>query len=94
MAFTVWRSRWFGGEGDGMRVAQVTATFPPYLAGTGNVCFHNARELARQGHEVTVLTAEQPRRGYRYPSSCDRWPATVRTSLPITTTSSFRARSG
>ncbi|NTW03284.1 MAG: glycosyltransferase family 4 protein, partial [Oscillochloris sp.] len=40
-----------------MKIAHVTATFPPYSGGTGNVCAHNARELARRGHEVTVLTA-------------------------------------
>lgn len=40
-----------------MRIAHVTATFPPYRAGTGNVCFDNARELARRGHEVHVFTA-------------------------------------
>ncbi len=41
-----------------MRVAHITATFPPYLAGTGNVCYHNARELARRGHTVHVFTAQ------------------------------------
>jgi glycosyltransferase involved in cell wall biosynthesis len=40
-----------------MRIAHVTATFPPYRGGTGNVCYHNARELARRGHEVHVFTA-------------------------------------
>ena len=40
-----------------MRIAHVTATFPPYYAGTGNVCFHNARLLAALGHEVVVYTA-------------------------------------
>jgi glycosyltransferase involved in cell wall biosynthesis len=40
-----------------MRIAHITATFPPYKGGTGNVCAHNARELARRGHDVTVLTA-------------------------------------
>ncbi|MGE3910867.1 MAG: glycosyltransferase, partial [Chloroflexota bacterium] len=40
-----------------MRIAHVTATFPPYYAGTGMVCYRSARELARLGHEVTVLTA-------------------------------------
>jgi glycosyltransferase involved in cell wall biosynthesis len=39
-----------------MRIAHVTATFPPYSGGTGNVCYYNARELARQGHEVHVYT--------------------------------------
>jgi glycosyltransferase involved in cell wall biosynthesis len=40
-----------------MRIAHVTATFPPYLGGTGDVCFFNARELALRGHEVHVFTA-------------------------------------
>lgn len=45
------------GRGPGLKIAQVTATFPPYQAGTGNVCFYNARELARRGHQVEVFTA-------------------------------------
>lgn len=44
----------------GLRIAHVTATFPPYRGGTGNVCYHNARELARLGHEVHVFTAAAP----------------------------------
>ena len=40
-----------------LRIAHVTATFPPYQGGAGTVCFHNARELARCGHEVHVFTA-------------------------------------
>ncbi len=40
-----------------MRIAHVTATFPPYMAGTGNVCYYNALELARCGHQVSVYTA-------------------------------------
>jgi glycosyltransferase involved in cell wall biosynthesis len=40
-----------------LRIAHVTATFPPYRGGTGNVCYHNARELARRGHEVHAFTA-------------------------------------
>lgn len=43
-----------------MRIAQVVATFPPYKGGTGNVCYHNARELARRGHDVHVFTALVP----------------------------------
>ncbi|HEY8477260.1 MAG TPA: glycosyltransferase family 4 protein [Chloroflexota bacterium] len=39
-----------------LRIAHVTATFPPYWGGTGNVAYHNAREMARRGHEVTVVT--------------------------------------
>jgi glycosyltransferase involved in cell wall biosynthesis len=41
-----------------VRIAHVTATFPPYYAGTGLVCYYNARELARRGHEVHVFTAQ------------------------------------
>jgi glycosyltransferase involved in cell wall biosynthesis len=43
-----------------LRIAHVTATFPPYRGGTGNVCFHNAHELARRGHAVHVFTAAVP----------------------------------
>jgi glycosyltransferase involved in cell wall biosynthesis len=43
-----------------MRIAQVSATFPPYAGGTGNVCYHNARLLASRGHDVCVLTARWP----------------------------------
>ncbi|MHB1627504.1 MAG: glycosyltransferase family 4 protein [Bacilli bacterium] len=40
-----------------MKIAHVTATFPPYWAGTGNVAYHNARILHERGHQVTVFTA-------------------------------------
>lgn len=43
-----------------MRIAHITATFPPYHGGTGNVCFHHARELARRGHDMHVFTATHP----------------------------------
>src|SRR5215211_5165491 len=43
-----------------LRVAHVTATFPPYFGGTGNVCYHNARVLAARGHDVRVYTAAWP----------------------------------
>jgi glycosyltransferase involved in cell wall biosynthesis len=42
-----------------LRIGHVTATFPPYRGGTGNVAWHNARELARLGHEVHVFTADR-----------------------------------
>jgi len=38
-----------------LRIAHVTATFAPYAGGTGNVCLHHARELARRGHKVQVF---------------------------------------
>ncbi len=40
-----------------MRIAHVTATFPPSYSGTGVVCYHNALGMARRGHQVTVFTA-------------------------------------
>ena len=40
-----------------MRIAHVSATFPPYMGGTGNVCFNTCRELANRGHRVYVYTA-------------------------------------
>lgn len=43
-----------------MRIAHVTATFPPYWAGTGNVAYHNARHMHERGHDVTVFTAATP----------------------------------
>lgn len=43
-----------------MRIAHVTATFPPYYGGTGNVCYENARVLAGRGHDVHVFTAAYP----------------------------------
>ncbi len=39
-----------------MNIAQVTATFPPYRAGTGTVVWHMARALSARGHQVTVFT--------------------------------------
>jgi glycosyltransferase involved in cell wall biosynthesis len=40
-----------------LRIAHITATFPPYRGGTGHVCYQNALHLARRGHQVTVFTA-------------------------------------
>ncbi|MGA9349015.1 MAG: glycosyltransferase family 4 protein [Anaerolineae bacterium] len=50
-----------------MRIAHVTATFPPQYTGTGVVCYHNVLGLARLGHEVTVFTADHPPGDYVYP---------------------------
>jgi glycosyltransferase involved in cell wall biosynthesis len=43
-----------------LRIAQLSATFPPYLGGAGTTTFHQAAELSRRGHEVDVWTAEAP----------------------------------
>jgi glycosyltransferase involved in cell wall biosynthesis len=40
-----------------LRVAHLTATFPPYLGGAGTVCWHTAAGLAERGHRVEVFTA-------------------------------------
>lgn len=40
-----------------MRIAHITATFPPYYAGTGMVCYYNARYLSQLDHDVIVYTA-------------------------------------
>ena len=45
-----------------MRIAHITATFPPYWAGTGNVAYNQARVLHEMGHEVEVFTA-RPQQG-------------------------------
>lgn len=50
-----------------MKIAQVSATFPPYMAGTGNVCYHISLELAKRGHDVTVYTSRFPDVDYKYP---------------------------
>lgn len=62
-----------------MRIAHVTATFPPYWAGTGNVAYHNARLMHERGHEVTVFTAATPRdHEMTFPFPVERLPAAFR----------------
>ncbi len=51
-----------------MRIAHVISTFPPYYSGTGMVCYYNALELARLGHQVTVFTAAHPPGVFAYPA--------------------------
>ena len=41
----------------GLRIAHLTATFPPYPGGAGNTCYRFARGQAERGHEVEVFTA-------------------------------------
>lgn len=63
-----------------MKIAHISATFPPYEAGTGRVCYYNALELARLGHEVTVYTANHPPGEPAYPPELNvvRLPFTYR----------------
>ncbi len=47
-----------------MKIAEIVATFPPYHGGMGYCCYHNADQLAKHGHEVTVFTIDHGRRAY------------------------------
>lgn len=40
------------------KIAIVTPVFPPYCGGIGNVAYHQAVELKKLGHQVTVLTPD------------------------------------
>lgn len=60
-----------------MKIAHVTATFPPYHGGTGTVCYYNALHLARLGHDVTIFTADYP------PGSGDYPPEITVKRLPV-----------
>ncbi|VAW37971.1 hypothetical protein MNBD_DELTA02-395, partial [hydrothermal vent metagenome] len=42
-----------------MKIAEVIAVFPPHHGGMGYVCLHNALELKRRGHDVTVFTLKK-----------------------------------
>ncbi len=49
-----------GAGGRRLRVAHLTATFPPYPGGAGNTAYRFAFEQAERGHEVEVFTAPAP----------------------------------
>lgn len=63
-----------------MKIAHVTATFPPYYSGTGMVCHYSALYLGRMGHDVTIFTANHPPGEYDYPDeySVERLPVLFR----------------
>jgi glycosyltransferase involved in cell wall biosynthesis len=42
---------------DSLRIAHLTATFPPYPGGAGNTCYRFALAQAKRGHHVEVFTA-------------------------------------
>jgi glycosyltransferase involved in cell wall biosynthesis len=50
-----------------MRIAHIVGTFPPYFGGVGNVCYHNALELVKLGHQVTVYTSNYATDSLTYP---------------------------
>jgi phosphatidylinositol alpha-1,6-mannosyltransferase len=41
-----------------MRIAYLTATFPPHWGGTGTAAFHYAEGLASRGHQIEIFTAD------------------------------------
>ena len=43
-----------------LRIAHLTAVYPPYGAGAGVACHYQASELARRGHDVSVWTVRGP----------------------------------
>jgi glycosyltransferase involved in cell wall biosynthesis len=43
-----------------LKIAHLTATFPPNWTGAGNTCLNFARRQAAAGHEVEVFTASAP----------------------------------
>lgn len=50
-----------------MKIAHVTATFPPYMSGTGNVCFQYANAFSKKGFDVSVYTSRYPNEAFSYP---------------------------
>lgn len=73
-----------GRGGHGLRVAMVSARFPPQLGGTETHTSEVARRLARRGLDVTVLATDVDRRlptvEGRGPLSVRRFPARPRST--------------
>lgn len=44
-----------------MKILQTPVRFPPFAGGVENYVYNLSRELARLGHEVTVLCADEPK---------------------------------
>ncbi|VAV85791.1 hypothetical protein MNBD_DELTA01-1977 [hydrothermal vent metagenome] len=42
-----------------MKIAEIVPAFPPQHGGMGYVCLHNALELKRRGHDVTIFTLKK-----------------------------------
>jgi len=61
-----------------MRVTFLSRDFPPRIGGIGDHTDHLAGELARRGHEVTVLCAPpaEPRDAFTVRADVPRWDAT------------------
>ncbi|MGE5309260.1 MAG: glycosyltransferase, partial [Deltaproteobacteria bacterium] len=44
-----------------MKIIQTPARFYPYIGGVEMVVYHLSRGLARAGHHVTVICADEPK---------------------------------
>lgn len=43
-----------------MKIIQTPCRFSPYIGGTEQVCFFLSRELAKRGHDVKIICANEP----------------------------------
>jgi len=41
-----------------LKIAHIVCAFPPYKSGMGNVCFEQAKRLAKLGHRLVVFTPQ------------------------------------
>ena len=41
-----------------LKIAHIVCAFPPYKGGMGNVCFEQAKELSKLGHQVVIFTPQ------------------------------------
>ncbi|MGB6424825.1 MAG: glycosyltransferase family 4 protein [Solirubrobacterales bacterium] len=64
---------------ESLRIAHLTATFPPYPGGAGNTCYRFAKGQAERGHHVEVFTAPYPYGG----EPPDPGPAIVHRLKPL-----------
>ena len=69
-----------------LRIAHLTATFPPYPGGAGNTCYRFATGQAERGHHVEVFTAPADGRAARTraaPSSTGSSPLLAIGNAPL-----------
>jgi glycosyltransferase involved in cell wall biosynthesis len=58
-----------------MKIAIITPVFPPYTGGIGNVAYHNAVQLKRLGHQITVFTPDYGQKNFETDFKIEKvWP--------------------
>jgi glycosyltransferase involved in cell wall biosynthesis len=65
-----------------MNICLVTAVFPPCHGGMSSAAFYEAEELARSGHNVTVLTPDYKRFREKLPAEEKNWSFKVKRLPP------------